>query len=70
VNALVSSSSNLLGKELGCVVDDFLTYPDQDPLALEVNIGDGELVGERHGCNVSALMMNGLTVSQEPDCLA
>jgi hypothetical protein len=24
------------------------TYADQDPLALEVDIGDGELAGERH----------------------
>ena len=26
------------------------TYTDQDALALEVDVGDGELVGERHGC--------------------
>jgi len=25
-----------------------LTYADQDALALEVNIANGELVGERH----------------------
>lgn len=25
------------------------TYPDQDTLVLEVDIGDSELVGERHG---------------------
>lgn len=24
------------------------TYTDKDPLALEVNIGDGEFIGERH----------------------
>lgn len=29
-----------------------LTYPDQDTLALEVDVGDGELAGERHVCGV------------------
>jgi hypothetical protein len=24
------------------------TYSDEDPLVLEINISDGELVGERH----------------------
>jgi hypothetical protein len=25
-------------------------YADEHPLALEVDVGDGELVGERHDC--------------------
>lgn len=25
-------------------------YADEHPLALEVDVGDGELAGERHGC--------------------
>lgn len=29
-----------------------LTYPDQDPLVLEVEVSDGQLVGERHVCGV------------------
>lgn len=28
------------------------THSDQDPLALDVNVGDGELVGQRHVCDV------------------
>jgi hypothetical protein len=28
--------------------DDTATYTDKDALALEVDLGDGELVGERH----------------------
>jgi len=28
----------------------FQTYPDENPLALDVDVGDGELVGERHVC--------------------
>jgi hypothetical protein len=24
-------------------------YPDQDALVLDIDVGDGELVGERHG---------------------
>lgn len=29
------------------------TYADEDTLALDVDVGDGELVGERHvGCGV------------------
>jgi hypothetical protein len=26
------------------------SYANEDPLALEVDVGDGELVGERHDC--------------------
>jgi hypothetical protein len=26
------------------------SYADEHPLALEVDVGDGELVGERHDC--------------------
>lgn len=26
------------------------TYPDQDPLALQVDISDGQLAGQRHVC--------------------
>jgi hypothetical protein len=32
-------------------------YPDQDPLALQVDIGDGELAGQRHGCVVDWVSM-------------
>lgn len=42
------------------------TYSDQDPLVLEVDVGDGKLVGERHGCDVFRLDER-LTVSQERD---
>ena len=42
------------------------TYSDQDPLVLEVDVGDGKLVGERHGCDVFRLDEQ-LTVSQEAD---
>jgi len=31
------------------------TYTDQDTLVLEVDIGDGELVGERH-CGYKSVM--------------
>lgn len=31
------------------------TYPDEDTLALEVDIGDGELIGERHVVGSCAL---------------
>lgn len=27
------------------------SYADEHPLALEVDVGDGELVGERHDCD-------------------
>ena len=27
-----------------------MSYADEHPLALEVDVGDGELAGERHGC--------------------
>lgn len=30
-------------------------YPDQDPLALQVDIGDGELAGQRHVCGVKGV---------------
>ena len=37
------------------------TYTDQDALALEVDITDGELVGERHvDCGVSTIVIAGL----------
>jgi hypothetical protein len=36
------------------------TYTDQDALALEVDVGDGELVGERHGCGENTMMAAGL----------
>lgn len=32
-------------------------YPDQDPLALQVDIGDGELAGQRHDCVVNGISM-------------
>ena len=32
-----------------------MTYSDQDSLALEINVGNGELIGERHVGDVSAL---------------
>ena len=37
-----------------------VTYTDQDALALEVDVGDGELVGERHGCSENTMMAAGL----------
>jgi hypothetical protein len=37
-----------------------VTYTDQDALALEVDVGDGELVGERHGCGENTVMAAGL----------
>lgn len=36
------------------------TYADQDTLALEVDISDRELVGERHGCGMSTVVAGGL----------
>lgn len=36
-----------------------LTYADQDALALEVDIGDRELVGERHDYDVSTIVAAG-----------
>ena len=30
------------------------TYADQDALVLDVDVGDGELVGKRHGCDDSS----------------
>lgn len=37
-----------------------IAYTDQDALALEVDIADGELVGERHGCGMSTVVAAGL----------
>lgn len=36
------------------------TYTNQDALALEVDIANGELVGERHGCGLSTTVVAGL----------
>lgn len=36
-----------------------LTYTDQDALTLEVDIANGELVGERHGCGMSTVVAAG-----------
>lgn len=38
--------------------EDKAAYTDQDALALEVNIGDCELVGERHGFDYSAMRIS------------
>jgi hypothetical protein len=39
-------------KNGGVVTAQVSTHSDQDPLALDVNVGDGELVGQRHVCDV------------------
>lgn len=39
-------------------------YANEDPLALEVDVGDGELAGERHGC-----CAGGRNVSMQCNCL-
>jgi hypothetical protein len=36
-----------------------MTYADQDAFALEVDIANGELVGERHGSGLNTVVIAG-----------